>query len=129
MPAFITPWVKSSLAAIGMLVFYFATLSILGGGWNFAWRQFIQYWYLITPIIITFAFQVYLSTKAAWVSGPTSAISMAACCAHHIADLIPLVGLVSIASFLTKYQVPALILALLVNLGSLAYNLHWWRQK
>ena len=114
---------------MGMAAFYFGTLSILGGGWGFAWRQFGQFWYLIAPIIITFAFQVYLSTKTTWVSGPTSAISMAACCAHHVADLIPLVGLVSAASFLVKYQIPAMVFALLLNLGSLGYNLRRWRQK
>lgn len=51
---------------------------------------------------------------------------MAACCAHHVADLVPLVGLVSAASFLTRYQVPVMIFAILVNLLSLAYL---WRKS
>lgn len=41
---------------------------------------------------------------------------MAACCAHHVAELLPFLGLFSAASFLVRYQVPAMVLALALNL-------------
>lgn len=110
---------RAVLALVGMTAFYFGTLTWLGGGWGFAWRQFSQYWYLVVPIIVTFAAQVYLSARSAWASGPTSVVSMAACCAHHVADLIPLVGLVSAASFLVRYQVPLMVAALVFNVATL----------
>lgn len=115
---------KVLLALVGITAFYFGTLTWLGGGWSFAWSQFSQYWYLVGPIIATFAAQVYLATRSAWVSGPTSAMSMAACCAHHVADLLPFLGLFSAASFLTRYQIQIMTAALVLNLVGLVYLWH-----
>ncbi len=104
------PWVKSSLAFIGMLGFYFLSLALLSGSWSFTWSQFIRYWWLIIPISITFAAQVSLASTA------TSTTSMLACCAHHVAELLPFLGLFSAASFLVRYQVSFMIFALALNL-------------
>lgn len=93
-----------------MLGFYFVTLSVLGGGFGFALSQFSRYWYLVLPITITFALNVSLMT------GTTSAISMAACCAHHVAEFLPFLSLFSAASFLVRYQVPVMFFALALNI-------------
>ena len=119
---------RACLAGLGMLAFYFATLTILGGGWGFAWWQFEQYWWLIIPIVITFGGQVYLSTslKMAAGTGGVSGAAMAACCAHHVAEFLPFLGLFTTASFLILYQVQFMFLALILNVSGLIYL---WRKR
>lgn len=46
----------------------------------------------------------------------TSAAAMLACCAHHLADLLPLVGLSGAAVFLNAYKTPLLVLGIGMNL-------------
>jgi hypothetical protein len=46
----------------------------------------------------------------------TSVAAMLACCAHHVADLLPLVGLSAAAVFLNQYKTPLLLLGLAMNL-------------
>jgi len=45
----------------------------------------------------------------------TSSIAMIACCAHHVADVLPLVGLSGLALFLGDYRVPLMALGIGVN--------------
>ncbi len=37
-------------------------------------------------------------------SGATSTVAMVACCAHHVADVLPILGLTAAATFLAKYR-------------------------
>jgi hypothetical protein len=46
----------------------------------------------------------------------TSVAAMLACCAHHVADLLPLVGLSAAAVFLNQYKTPLLLVGLGMNL-------------
>ncbi len=41
---------------------------------------------------------------------------MVACCAHHVADVLPLLGLSAAASFLAAYQIPFMLIGLAMNL-------------
>lgn len=45
----------------------------------------------------------------------TSAAAMLACCAHHLVDLLPLLGLSAAAVFLNAYKTPLLVLGLAMN--------------
>jgi hypothetical protein len=36
--------------------------------------------------------------------GGTSTVAMVACCAHHVADVLPILGLTAAATFLAEYQ-------------------------
>ena len=49
-------------------------------------------------------------------SGGISTTSMIACCAHHLSDVLPLIGLSAAAIFLTKYQTLFFIVGILSNL-------------
>ena len=40
---------------------------------------------------------------------------MLACCAHHVADLLPLLGLSAAASFLAAYKIPFMLAGLAMN--------------
>ncbi len=45
----------------------------------------------------------------------TSAAAMLACCAHHLVDLLPLLGLSAAAVFLNAYKTPLLVLGVAMN--------------
>ena len=45
----------------------------------------------------------------------TSGAAMLACCAHHVVDVLPLVGLSAAAVFLDAYRTPLLLLGLTMN--------------
>ena len=45
----------------------------------------------------------------------TSAAAMLACCAHHVVDLLPIVGLSAAAVFLNAYKTPLFLLGIGMN--------------
>jgi hypothetical protein len=44
-----------------------------------------------------------------------SAVGMIACCAHHVADLAPIIGVSGLAVFLTDYRIPITVVGILIN--------------
>lgn len=48
-------------------------------------------------------------------SGVSASVAMLACCAHHATDVLPLVGLSGISIFLARYQIPLLVVSLIIN--------------
>jgi hypothetical protein len=46
---------------------------------------------------------------------------MLACCAHHLTDVLPLLGLSAAAAFLGAYKTPLLWLSVTVNLAGVLY--------
>ncbi len=46
--------------------------------------------------------------------GATSSLAMVACCAHHVSDVLPILGLTAAAAFLARYQT----LFMLIGLGT-----------
>lgn len=96
-------------------------------------QYFWQDRWIVFPIILGFGVQialyvilkVRLFVPAASVgpsgimtgaSGATSTIAMAACCAHHVSDVLPILGLTAAATFLAQYR----IAFMLVGLGTTA---------
>lgn len=45
----------------------------------------------------------------------TSTAAMVACCAHHVVDVLPLVGLSGAAIFLNDYRIPIMVAGIAVN--------------
>jgi hypothetical protein len=65
-------------------------------------------------------------------SGGTSATAMVACCIHHVTDVLPILGLSAVASFLTRYQRPFMLVGLTMNILSIItmlFILYRERQK
>lgn len=64
----------------------------------------------------------------------TSTIGMLACCAHHLTDIAPLLGLTSVsalsgvASVVTEWKVPMIVFGLGVNATSIALTLRTVRR-
>lgn len=50
----------------------------------------------------------------------TSAAAMLACCAHHLVDLLPLLGLSAAAVFLNAYKTPLLVIGIGMNVVGIA---------
>ena len=105
---------NGALAATGMVAFYVAVVWGASGSWGHVTEQVRQDWYYLTAIIGGFGIEValvselrrrrHLAHGAALTGGVgagASTTGMIACCAHHIADLLPLVGAASAAGFLT----------------------------
>jgi hypothetical protein len=53
----------------------------------------------------------------------TSTAAMVACCAHHVADALPLIGLSGAAIFLNDYRIPLMATGLAVNALGVAFML------
>jgi hypothetical protein len=77
--------------------------------------------WIVIPIILGFGIQVALytiiklklflpvdkkglSSASVGATGSTSTIAMVACCAHHVTDVLPILGLTAAATFLAKYR-------------------------
>ena len=48
--------------------------------------------------------------------GGMSTMAMVACCAHHVTDVLPLLGLSAAAAFLADYRIPFMLVGLITNL-------------
>jgi hypothetical protein len=56
-------------------------------------------------------------------SGGTSTVAMVACCAHHVADVLPLIGLTAAATFLANWKGPFMAVGLTMNLFGIIFML------
>jgi len=123
-------------AATVLALLYGVTLSLLNGA-AYAWETYLALWYWMTPLVVGFALQVGLfgysrtlaragvSPHASGVmaSGGASAASMVACCAHHLTDVLPLVGLAGVTLFISSYQSLFLLAGVLSNVVGIAFLL------
>lgn len=65
-------------------------------------------------------------------SGTTSTIAMLACCAHHVTDVLPILGLTAASTFLAEYRAVFMFVGLgmtLIGIGYMLYVLHREKQK
>ncbi|MBI3964991.1 MAG: hypothetical protein HY329_05085 [Chloroflexi bacterium] len=126
------------LAALGLLIFYL-TIITLAQGWGHAVEQFATDAWFIGAIMGGFGTQiglftylrslhVHMATGGVATSTGTSTAAMLACCAHHLADILPIVGVSGAAIFLNAYKTPLLWLGIVMNLAGLAYLL-WQLSK
>lgn len=60
------------------------------------------------------------SVALAGAGTATSSISMVACCAHHLTDVLPIVGLSGVAVFLVDFRTPLMLLGLATNAVGIA---------
>jgi len=122
-----TPLYKGAFASLLLFILYLGVLSI-SNSFSHALTKFKEMWYWFTPLIAGFGVQVGLysfikqkqkkavSRGVAAVSGGVSTTSMIACCAHHLTDILPLLGVSAAALFLAKYQTLFILIGILSNL-------------
>lgn len=68
------------------------------------------------------------SVAMAGAGTATSSIAMVACCAHHLADVVPLVGLSGLAVFLVEIRTPLMLAGLATNALGVAVMLRELRR-
>lgn len=125
----VKPVLFGILGGLLLLGFYFAIVS-LAATFRHAVDELLALWFWIVPLVVGFGFQAGLfayvkgyakvasaSAKGSIAaSGSLSTLSMAACCAHHVTDFLPLLGLSAAALFLTQYQTVFLTVGVVSNL-------------
>jgi Cu+-exporting ATPase len=127
------PTLYGLFASLILLGVYLAVLTVVSG-WNFAVDQFSDFWYFIVSLAIGFGIQVGLyahlrglvqsgqgSGKVLGVTGTTSTAAMISCCAHYLANLLPVLGAVGIVTVVAQYQIQFFWAGLLFNLGGIFY--------
>lgn len=116
-------------AAVLLLGVYFGIIT-LAQGWSHALDQTGRLWYWVAALAGGFGLQAGLlsfikqglrqhqmaASSSVGASGVISSGSMAACCAHHLSDILPLLGLSGLAIFLTRYQIFFIVLGVLSNI-------------
>lgn len=55
--------------------------------------------------------------------GTTSTVAMVACCAHHVTDVLPIIGLTVAATFLAEYQTTFMLIGLGTTLAGIIFML------
>ncbi|MBI3033665.1 hypothetical protein HYY72_00715 [Candidatus Woesearchaeota archaeon] len=120
------PLIVGMLGAAGMIAAYFGLLTVTNS-FSHAMLQFAEFWPWITAISIGFGIQMFLfsyahrrmaARNAAGVaaSGGISTGSMILCCAHHLGDAIPVLGVSAALIFFARYQTFFYAVAIFSNL-------------
>lgn len=136
--SFWRPIVFGLLGTLGLIGFYLGTIT-LAQGWNHALQQLADDRWFVGAIAAGFGSQLGLFTHlrgrrarasagGVVASTGTSATAMLACCAHHLTEILPILGLSGAAIFLNAYKTPLLWIGIAMNLGGLAY-LIWQIRK
>jgi copper chaperone CopZ len=112
----------------GLMLLYLGLVS-LAEGLNHAVGLLLEDAWIVGPIMLGFGVQLglygYLRSIQAAIRGAgamagagggTSTVAMAACCAHHLTDVMPLLGLSAGAAFLAEYRIPFMVFGLITNL-------------
>jgi uncharacterized membrane protein YraQ (UPF0718 family) len=120
-----------AIATGAMALFYLAVVRAASGSWSHLVDQAGQDWYYLVAILVGFGTQVTLVSElrhrrrygrgaavTAGLGAGASTAGMVACCAHHLADLLPIVGAASAAGFVTDYRVPFMLAGIAINVGA-----------
>ncbi len=129
--------IKNGIIGSGGLFLIYLFILTLANSIEHTFKQFLEFWPWMLTLIIGFGIQIGLYThirsyirKASTAktevlaSGSVSTGSMVACCLHHIADTLPIIGLSAVALFLSKYQVAFLTLGIFSNFIGIVFMLH-----
>jgi Cu+-exporting ATPase len=116
-----------------LLAVYFGVVGLISG-MDFALDQFAKYWYFIVPLALGFGLQVGLYThlkrlvgqhgasgKVVAVSGTTSTAAMVSCCAHYLANIVPLLGVAGFLTIVAEYEVELFWAGLAFNAAGVLY--------
>ncbi len=121
------------IAFMLMLAIYFGVVSLISG-MSFALEQFTKFWYFIVALALGFGIQVGLYTylknlvgqhgasrKVVATSGATSTAAMVSCCAHYLANILPIVGVTGFLTIVAQYQIELFWLGLAFNAAGILY--------
>ena len=133
------PILLGTLGALALFALYLFIVTI-AQGWQHAVELFWQDRWVVFPIILGFGVQAGLYTVLKMrlfvpvastgpsgpmmgVGGTTSTLAMVACCAHHVTDVLPILGLTAAATFLAEYRTVFMLVGLGTTLVGIAVML------
>lgn len=123
---------KGGLAFLTLLSVYFLILTLVSG-WRFTWEQFTQFWYYVISLALGFGVQFSLYSYLKGIvkeqatgqvlatTGATSTTAMISCCAHYLTNILPILGVTGIITFIGQYQVQFFWMGLFFNLLGIFY--------
>ena len=123
---------RGTISFAALLSVYFLILTLVSG-WNFAWVQFTQFWYYILTLALGFGIQFTLYSylkdvvkqastgQVLATTGATSTAAMISCCAHYLTNILPILGVTGIITFIGQYQVQFFWAGLFFNLLGILY--------
>jgi hypothetical protein len=129
---YLIPFTAFLLGSALIAGIYFGILT-WAQGWNSALNIFAANRLYVIPIWMSFGIQSALYSILRFrlfvpvtspaptgavigTSGGTSVTAMVACCLHHVTEVLPILGLSAVATFLTRYQRPFLLVGLGMNI-------------
>ncbi len=128
-------FLSATSATLTLTLIYLGVVTAISG-WTFAQDQFASYWYFLASLAIGFGIQVGLYVylrllvkktgtsiggKTVIATGTTSTLAMVSCCAHYLANILPLLGVVGVLSVIAQYQVEFFWVGLIFNLFGIAF--------
>lgn len=123
------------LATLSLLLLYFLIVTLVSG-FTFALSQFGSYWYFLVSLAVGFGIQISLYTylkvlvanssitmgkNTVAVTGTTSTLAMISCCAHYLANIMPILGIAGALSVIAAYQVQIFWIGLVFNAFGIAF--------
>mgnify|MGYP001580648488 CR=1 FL=1 len=123
---------KGLAGTLTLLIFYFVVVSLISGV-EFSLNQFFANRYWILALAFGFGVQVGLfsyikarhrammSKKMVVVSGAASGTAMVACCAHYLANVVPLISATGLVTLVSQYQGEFFAIGLAFNLLGIGY--------
>ena len=125
------------LSTVILLSAYFTIVGFVSGI-KFAESQFSEFWYFVVSLSTGFGIQVGLYSylrqiiknhsmsnastgKTIAVTGTTSTLSMVSCCAHYLINILPILGITGVLSFIGQYQKGIFWVGILFNLFGIFY--------
>ncbi len=136
------PLAGGGMGTLALTALYFVLVSWAESPQH-AWAFFWEERWLVLPLVVGCGVQValYIVLKkrlflprmvavmpsapgaVTGASGATSTLAMVACCAHHVTDVLPVLGLTAAATFLAEYQTAFMGVGLLATWGGVVYML------
>ena len=120
------------LSGIGILSFFMIILTVFVN-LGFAISEFKRLWFFILPLSAGFGTQIGLYTSirhsamvsaGAATSGTVSGGSMVVCCSHFLLNIIPIIGLTGVATFLMAYQKLFFSIGIASSVFGIGFMLH-----
>lgn len=121
------PVMGGLVGAGAILAVYLGLVTLTSGSWEHARELLAEDRWFVGLIVLGFGVQVGLFVHLrrnlhahrggamTATSGGTSTAAMIACCAHHVSDVLPLLGLSGAAIFLAQYKVPFMVVGIVSN--------------
>ncbi len=126
----------NSFVAIALLLLAYFVIVTAVSGFTFALSQFSSYWYFLVSLVAGFGIQIGLYSylkqlvqnssmamggKTVAVTGTTSTLSMISCCAHYLANIVPVLGIAGALTIVAQYQVEIFWAGLAFNIFGIAF--------